>query len=163
MSISTGSICERQCDRHTVKGKAGLRLVSLVVYGMFSFLTYLCEHQARLAHYLARLKNGLQAVGSGWELVSRYDSDGLRDGVHRAIELFSSGLLHLLWSPAHTMLQSLGWEPHLGVDQAHLTQPFTKICKKAKSRIFQTFLYFKTRLNWPFTLFLKQKARSFNL
>lgn len=38
--------------------------LSLGQHNLLSFLTYLCEHQARLAHNLAGLKNGLQAIGS---------------------------------------------------------------------------------------------------
>lgn len=78
------------------------------------FLTYLCEYQAGLAHYLAGLKDGLQAVGGSRELVSGDDRDGLRHSVHCAIELFPPGLLHLLRGPADSVLQPLGREPHLG-------------------------------------------------
>lgn len=75
--------------------------------GVPSFLTYLCEHQARLAHYLTGLQDGLEAVGRGRQLVCWYDGDGLGHGVHRAVKLLPPGLLHLLWSPAHAVLQSL--------------------------------------------------------
>lgn len=99
------------------------RQSSLGRCGVLTFLTYLCEHQARLAHYLAGLKDGLEAIGSSWQLVCWYDSDGLRHSVHRAIKLFPPGLLHFLWSPAHSMLQTLSWKPHLGVDRVRMATP----------------------------------------
>lgn len=74
---------------------------------MYAFLTYLCENQTRLTHDLAGLKNGLEPIGRGRELMRRYDSDGLRHGVHRAVKLLPPGLLHLLRSPADPVLQSL--------------------------------------------------------
>lgn len=74
---------------------------------MYSFLTYLCEHQPRLTHYLAGLKDGLEPVGRGRELMRGYDGDGLRHGVHRAVELLPPGLLHLLGRPADAVFQPL--------------------------------------------------------